>query len=1270
MRSGGGKLRFWLDRGFTRAARRGLCAAVVLVASGAVLPRPAAAAEPVDFIEIVGPSGVVAPGGVATISAKAWDVNFDPVSGVTITFQILRDTDGDSVPDTDLGFADSDVTGDNLDDDGDPVAEDLGEATFDYVGPLSSADDTVLACVDTDADGCASLNGGGYEVDPDDGFIYGATRVTWGVPTPTYVNVSADPSFPIAGGIVTVVASVADQVGNPMSGTHVTFQVLRDEDGDFFLDTDPGITGSDTTGDGVDDDGDPVTEAPDEATFDYTGPASAANDYIFACPDADADGCATLNGLGGFIEDPDEGLAVEWFPITWLDPVGGITLAPQSQTELVLQRANVTGSIEDAGGNPLDNVDLYVEIYRDLDQDGRFDEGLHDSAFERPGDGFSSIGGAVVTEAPGEAILDYAGPSQPATDTIVLCQDLAFDGCASVDGSGQVVPDPADVHDVATVAWIDPDTDGDGVTDSQDPCPLQVGPVSNFGCPVVSGPNGPVVLAGIDAEDGGPGGHGPIDNYIKLAKSILAKVGNGNSAFLVIGAGKNSFDDVTVMWDAVAAGTGRAVTYVNGPSDISNQSFSGFAMIAVASSVHETPSGGLTDEENAALIARSTDVATFVNIGGGLLGFSQTGLSAPWAYVASIGAFEQNTGLGYDNVNPTPDGETVGITDALDICCWHDEFTAWPDWLQVLAYNAQSAEDPLGAAALGGSSVTVAPQTLTVSKDGSGSGTVSSNPVGVDCGGVCIADFGLGQVVSLTASADPGSTFTGWGGDGAACGSNPSCDVTMDAARNVTATFTLIPAEMFDLTVSVQGTGTGTVSSTPAGIDCGADCSQTYDEGTLVSLTASADPGSTFTGWGGDGAACGSNPSCDVTMDAARNVTATFTLIPAEMFDLTVSVQGTGTGTVSSTPAGIDCGADCSQTYDEGTLVSLTASADPGSTFTGWGGDGAACGSNPSCDVTMDAARNVTATFTLIPAEMFDLTVSVQGTGTGTVSSTPAGIDCGADCSQTYDEGTLVSLTASADPGSTFTGWGGDGAACGSNPSCDVTMDAARNVTATFTLIPAEMFDLTVSVQGTGTGTVSSTPAGIDCGADCSQTYDEGTLVSLTASADPGSTFTGWGGDGAACGSNPSCDVTMDAARNVTATFTLNTEPGCTRTIAYWKNHPDEVAALLPIWLGTPAGQHSVEVDATAQAERILRKANTLNGILRLRAQLLGVKLNLASGADASTVSAVIEDADAFLATYDSSDWQLLPKIVKQEVNGWADDLDDFNSGVVGPGEC
>ena len=81
-------------------------------------------------------------------------------------------------------------------------------------------------------------------------------------------------------------------------------------------------------------------------------------------------------------------------------------------------------------------------------------------------------------------------------------------------------------------------------------------------------------------------------------------------------------------------------------------------------------------------------------------------------------------------------------------------------------------------------------------------------------------------------------------------------------------------------------------------------------------------------------------------------------------YALAVTKSGTGSGTVSSSPAGIDCGATCSGTFSSGTKVALTATPASGSTFAGWSG---ACTGTGTCTVSMDAAKSVTATFKIAP---------------------------------------------------------------------------------------------------------------------------------------------------------------------------------------------------------------------------------------------------------------------------------------------------------------
>lgn len=211
---------------------------------------------------------------------------------------------------------------------------------------------------------------------------------------------------------------------------------------------------------------------------------------------------------------------------------------------------------------------------------------------------------------------------------------------------------------------------------------------------------------------------------------------------------------------------------------------------------------------------------------------------------------------------------------------------------------------------------------LSVLKKGDGDGSVSG-------GGT----FAAGTTVTPTATAGTGSTLAGW--TPGTCGS--PFPLTVDTT--CTASFAV---NNYVLTVNKAGTGTGSVSG--AG---------TYAYNTRVTPTATAATGSTFSGWSG---ACSGSAACIVTMTSDQNVAATFTATRT----YTLSVNRNGNGSVTSAPAGVACGNDCSEAYAAGTTVALTAAPAKGRKFSGWGGD---CKGTGSCIVTMSKARTVSATF-------------------------------------------------------------------------------------------------------------------------------------------------------------------------------------------------------------------------------------------------------------------------------------------------------------------
>lgn len=85
-------------------------------------------------------------------------------------------------------------------------------------------------------------------------------------------------------------------------------------------------------------------------------------------------------------------------------------------------------------------------------------------------------------------------------------------------------------------------------------------------------------------------------------------------------------------------------------------------------------------------------------------------------------------------------------------------------------------------------------------------------------------------------------------------------------------------------------------------------------------------------------------------------------------------------------------------------------------------------------------------------ATTYDLKVMKMGLGSGAVTSSTGDINCGADCDETYSSAVSVTLTATADPGSTFLKWDGD--CSGASSTCTITVSAARSVRAVFDLSP------------------------------------------------------------------------------------------------------------------------------------------------------------------------------------------------------------------------
>jgi hypothetical protein len=210
-------------------------------------------------------------------------------------------------------------------------------------------------------------------------------------------------------------------------------------------------------------------------------------------------------------------------------------------------------------------------------------------------------------------------------------------------------------------------------------------------------------------------------------------------------------------------------------------------------------------------------------------------------------------------------------------------------------------------------------------------------------------------------------------------------------------------------------------------------------------------------------------------------------------------------------------------TYIQGAVVDLVAEAAEGYIFVSWTGDvGTIADVNTSeTTITMNGGHTIMANFMMI-AE-YDLTIS--STAGGSVTSPGEG-------TFTYYEGTVVDVVAEAGEGYYFVNWTGDVDTIGNVNAAitTITMQDDYEITANFEQIPPDQFALTVSSTSGGSVTVPGEATFI---------YDEGTVVDLVATPEPGCRFLNWSGnvDAIADVNSTVTAITMNGNYSITANF-------------------------------------------------------------------------------------------------------------------------------------
>jgi hypothetical protein len=212
----------------------------------------------------------------------------------------------------------------------------------------------------------------------------------------------------------------------------------------------------------------------------------------------------------------------------------------------------------------------------------------------------------------------------------------------------------------------------------------------------------------------------------------------------------------------------------------------------------------------------------------------------------------------------------------------------------------------------------------------------------------------------------------------------------------------------------------------------------TCDEGAVVNLVATPDAGYKFVNWTSNVGTIAdvNNATTTITMNGDYSITANF--VAVALYDLTIA--STAGGSVTTPVEG-------TFTYDEGTMVDLTAEAEEGYQFINWTGDVGTIAdvNNATTAITMNGDYSITANF--VAVAVYNLTIASTAGGNVTVPG---------EGTFTYDEGTVVDLVAEAEEEYQFVNWTGDVGTIAdvNNATTTITMSGDYSITANFGSTP------------------------------------------------------------------------------------------------------------------------------------------------------------------------------------------------------------------------
>ena len=374
--------------------------------------------------------------------------------------------------------------------------------------------------------------------------------------------------------------------------------------------------------------------------------------------------------------------------------------------------------------------------------------------------------------------------------------------------------------------------------------------------------------------------------------------------------------------------------------------------------------------------------------------------------------------------------------------------------------------------------------TINAGSQGTGNGTVSySVSSNSNTSSRTVASTIAGKVFTITQTGSTSTSYTITASAGNNGSISPTGSVTV--ASGASRAFTITPSTGYRVSnVLVDGASVGAVTSyTFSNVTANHTISATFTaNSTNYTITASAGNNGSISPSGAVSVTSGASRTFTITPNSGyrvsdvlvdgvsvgqvtaytfSNVTGNHTISANFVVDTTgnakkytVKVSKTkknnGDGVIASSDSVIICGDVCSQDYPNDSLVTLSAMANTGSTFTGWVSRSGICTGTDPCTITVDKAKTVKAIF--VGDYQLNVVIKSKNGGSGSVRSGSA-LSCSSEspstCDYQYRFGGEVNLTPYANPGSTFLGWQ-PAKLCPGTGNCVVTMDRKRTVKAVF----------------------------------------------------------------------------------------------------------------------------------------------------------------------------------------------------------------------------